>query len=531
MRAAVVEIGASRVALGIFRRVGDRLEVEAGAIEPLTMPPFEADQWVDDASEAIGRLGARVRYRGPVIATLPGHLLLSKHVKTPRVQPDKQGKVVCFEAAQSIPLPLDQVVWDHLVVGEHANATEVLLIAAKSAAVSTLCRGLERAGLAPETLLPAPLATLAAVRWAHGPATASRLLLNLGARTSHLLWETADGLVLRCLPLGGQQLTRQISEQCGCSWNEAEDLKQASPPAADVQRIGEEFARRLGQEITRTVLHFSRLGRFGEPGSLAAVGGGARMAGLPDALSAQLGMPVQPVDWSGRVQNCPVNGGTPPRNDWTEEPDVLGAALIHTGLGGRGMNLLPPRIRARRSIRRRLPGVALTALLLLVALAVPGIHYHRVGHDAARKARVMESEIAPLRAIESENQAVLQRIATLRRRITAIENVRARRHEWVAWLADLQTRLAGAGPAWIERMTVAPLADGGVGITIAGRAGAPGDDSADGSTAPGDLARNLRVALTTPPVLTRLEQQRFALAGSGQLEFEFLLVPVAARPL
>ena len=69
------------------------------------------DNWLEHTKAALTVLRGKMKQAGPVVLVLPAHLALTKLIKTPRVEPAKREKVIRFEAEQSIPYALADVVW------------------------------------------------------------------------------------------------------------------------------------------------------------------------------------------------------------------------------------------------------------------------------------------------------------------------------------------------------------------------------------------------------------------------------------
>jgi type IV pilus assembly protein PilM len=200
-RAVVVDCGARRTALGIFRRTGDRLRLDEFAVEVFPAAATAGDNWLEQTAAALLVLRRQMKAGGPVVLVLPAHLALTKFIKVPRVDPATREKVIRFEASQNIPHALPDVAWDSVVVGERDLDLEVMLAAAKLDAVEPLCDAAQAAEFEPRVVLPSPLATLAAFRLVPTIAPHATLVLNLGARSTTLLLADEKRFVVRTLPL------------------------------------------------------------------------------------------------------------------------------------------------------------------------------------------------------------------------------------------------------------------------------------------------------------------------------------------
>ncbi len=316
------------------------------------------------------KLRRRAQPGGPVTVVLPPHLVLTKLIRVPRIEPAKRARIIAFEAEQGIPYALNDVVWDSVVAAEHDSDLEVLLTAAKLEAVESLCATVQAAGFKPRLILPSPLATLAAFRLVHDASSEPALILNLGARSTTLLQMVGARFVTRTMALGGQ--SRLVTD------------------------AAETLATRLAQEVTRSMLFFRR--QCGMPGATRVylTGGGAGLAGLSETLAAKLEMPVDRLDVLSAIEIGPDAVRLDAAGPTLALTDLAGAAAIRLRPGLPMVNLLPPQLRRRESRRRRLPWLAATVILAGAALLPPLFHFRAHAAAARHKTSAVERALAPL---------------------------------------------------------------------------------------------------------------------------------------
>ena len=107
-----------------------------------------------EIAQSLGAVGARRKLSGPSAIAVPGHLALTKFIKTPSVAKEKRSKIISFEATENIPYPLEEVVWDHVVVADDGFDLEVMLTASKFDAMQSLCSAADAAGFPVERAAP-----------------------------------------------------------------------------------------------------------------------------------------------------------------------------------------------------------------------------------------------------------------------------------------------------------------------------------------------------------------------------------------
>ncbi len=531
-RATILDCGASRTALGVFHRQGRRIICDHLAVETFPLTAVHEDNWLENTGAALSALRTRVKMAGPVVLVLPAHLVLTKFVRTPRVGPARREKVLRFEAGQNIPYQLAEVVWDSVVAGEGAEGLDVLLAAAKLEAVEPICAAVQAAGFELQQILPAALATLAAFRLKQPGQAETSLILNLGARSTTLLLVQPGRFAVRSLPLGGASITQQIAENQDCDAGEAEGIKLSERGAGLTADAMETFATRLTREIARSALHFRRQNDMAQPARIHLTGGGARLAGLAQALAARLKVPVEHLDAFGAIE---LAGGAAPADDPGEAlalTDLAGAAATRLRSGQQGLNLLPPRWQERATLRRRLPWLVAAAALAVAALLPPALHYHVLAVVAGRKTAAIEQELVPLRERDARNRANLLQLAELRRQIGRLQDVRDRRASWLHLLVDLQERLGRVEDVWLEQLQVVPGTDGTLRLHLAGRLLDRTNPLARVSLGTSSrLNALLREIAVSPYVRVAEEGRRFDNSQPGVLQFEFVLAANPTQPL
>ena len=522
-RTTVIDCGASRTTLGVFSTKGGRLRLDTYATEIFALQAGHENNWLDNTRAALQSLRARVPATGPVVLVLPAHLVLTKLIKTPLIAPVQREKIIRFEAEQSIPYALADIVWDSIVVGERAIDVEVLLTAAKLDAVEPLCAAAQAAGFEPRLILPSPLAALASFRLAQPGQTVSSMVLNLGARSTTLLLVEARRFVVRTLSLGGSSITQQIAENQDCNAEEAEVIKLSERSASLNADAMETLATRLAQEITRSVLHFHRQSGVEKPARIYLTGGGARLAGLAERLAAKLKVPVDQFEALDSVEIA--HGAGDAGEHALMLADLIGAAATQLLPRQPVLNLLPPRLRRHESLRRRKPWLMAAAVLAVTALILPLVHFRSVTAEAQRKTAAIKRELAPLRERDARNRANLQQLEELKQQVVQLHNLYDRRTGWLNLLANLQDCLVCVEDVWLEKLQVTPAATGAsVKLVVSGRMLDKTNPLSKVSPETFNRVKALLASIVDLPFVAAIEGERFDNSQPGILKFDFVLV-------
>ena len=234
---------------------------------------------------------------------------------------DQFLNAIRFRAQEALPIPLDEAVLDYRVLGETESESgqiqrRVLLVVAHRELVE---RYVEACRLAGVTLSGIDLEAFALLRAVAPPADrADSALVAVSIGHDRTTLAVSDGRVCefaRVLEWGGGELNARLARVLGLSEPEVDALKRSlsvtgggapegftseqTAAAIDVLHRGIES---LVRELVSSLTYYQS-----QPGSLAIgeiilTGGGAKLAGLPEELERQLGVPVRLGDPLGRLE-------------------------------------------------------------------------------------------------------------------------------------------------------------------------------------------------------------------------------------
>jgi type IV pilus assembly protein PilM len=465
-RVLAVDIGAGHVACGAFT-VGPsgRLVLQQFALEPHSSDPTHEARWAVEIAQSLGAIATRRKLSGPAAIAVPGHLALTKFIKTPSVAKEKRGKIVAFEAAENIPYPLEEVVWDHVVVSDDGFDLEVMLTAVKFDAMQALCSAADAAGFPVERATPASLALCHAFRYNYPNVHDSVIVVNVGARTTNLLFLEGDRFYVRTLALAGNAVTQSIADELRIDFASAEtlkiqvlsgksDLPAGSPSRATVQRAASGFATRLQLEITRSAVNHRRQSGSAAPVAVYLTGGGSLIDELPAALAEKLKLPVERYDSLKNVDLSADARAAGAESSAAVLGDLVGLATRLVKKDETEASLLPPALTAALAFRKRQPLFIAAAALVVVALAPPIVYFHQVTTATLERLSQVDSHLMPLRAVENRNQDNLRQIEEAAKQITALRGAYETKANWINFFADLQERLVKIEDVWLDKLQV-----------------------------------------------------------------------------
>ncbi len=521
-RILAVDVGASHVACGMFTAgATGRLVLQHFAFESHSSDPAHESRWAIEVAQSLGAAAARRKLSGPSALAVPGHLALTKFVKTPSIAKEKRGKIIAFEASENIPYPLEEVVWDYAVVWDDSFDLEVMLAAVKFDSMQALCTAADNAGFPIERAIPAGLALRHAFRYSHPELHDSVVVANIGARSTNLLLLENGRFYLRTLPLAGNTVTHGISEELRIDFAQAEilkvqvlsgasDLPANSPSRLAVQRAAVNFSTRLQLEVTRSTINHRRQSGGGIPVGLYLTGGGSQIPGLTGVLAEKLKIPVEPFNPLRQVDLSADARAAGAESAQAALSDLVGLATRLVVKDEPDASLLPPAITEAINFRKRQPAFIAAAVVGALALLPPIIYLHSVASATLQHVALIDDQLMPLRSLEHRNAGNLSQIAEAKKQIAALRGGYDTKANWVNFFGDLQKRLVDVEDVWLDRLQVVRPD-----IDITASLPAPAAPSPDPATAPAaggdapppaDAAPATEVTPPAPPV-------RLALSG------------------
>src|SRR3989454_986235 len=198
----------------------------------------------------------------------PGFHVFSKFVKLPPVDAGKVTQIIQYEAQQNVPFPIEEVVWDYQILGSTPGGElEVLLVAIKADIVEGLFRITEAEGLHLQLTDVSPAALCNAFRYNYGDLEDCTMLLDIGAKTSNLLFFEKGKVFSRSINLGANSITQDFANESKLKYDVAEKIKieegfvslggayeePENANQAAISKIARQFMTRLHIQVNQTM--------------------------------------------------------------------------------------------------------------------------------------------------------------------------------------------------------------------------------------------------------------------------------------
>lgn len=460
----IINCGASRVTAAVVNSNGGQLHVDKLVTETLHYDYSSDEGWIGALGKALHSLHHEHKLSGKASFIIPGSQVLTKTIRIPHVEAAKRAQIIAFEAQQNIPYPLHEVVWDSQVIDDDGVETEVLFIACKTTTIDEFCSEVSRAGFIVSSIDAATVLDYNAVQYAYPEMEKDVLLINVGARTTNLLFKSTDGFFVRNIQLGGNSLTQNIADSLGKPFAQAEEIKHKffngeldysdeDSGAKLLSSCSDSFIRRMGQEITRSVVNYRRQRKGAAPKHILLSGRGALLEGLSEQLGTSQKAEVAFFD---PLQNVTLDAqiASDSRSLKLEISEIIGVAAQKLVADSAGVNLLPGAVQREMEFAGKKPFLVAAAILLALAPWPAFFGYKELSADYAQKAQAVQSEVAPLEkrvATISKNADQAEALSDSIRQVEGLVNSKT---NWIQFFAELQESLAMTEDAWLDTLRV-----------------------------------------------------------------------------
>lgn len=438
----------------------------------------------------------------------PGFHVFSKFVKLPPVDASKVTQIIQYEAQQNVPFPLAEVVWDYQILGSTSTGElEVLLVAIKSDIVEGLFRVTESAGLRLQLADVSPAALCNAFRYNYGDLEDCTMLLDIGAKTSNLLFFEKGKVYSRSINLGANSITQDFANESKLPWADAEQKKISegfvslggayeepeNPHQAAISKIARQFMTRLHIQVNQTMQFYRGQQGGSAPQRLFLSGGASLMPYTAQFFAEKLNVPVEYFNPFRNVQIDPsVN-----LEELARVAHALGEVV---GLGLRNLahcpvelNLMPESTLNWVQFNQKKPYFIATVFSLVLVVFASTYLFSNLTAVNKDELTKLQDTIRPLAEKAEKFKKAQADTKKSLQEADQFANWLQDRYYWADVLtelhrvlivaeADTTAKLRTPTGVWIERFVSAPLTDEAASGGMLGQPAAPfSRDNAPGS--------------------------------------------------
>ena len=403
---------------------------------------------------------------GPLVVSLSGQMVFPRFAKIPSVGDAEQQ--VRYEIEQNVPFPIDEIVSDHQFVGmtpEGDKAT--LIVAAKLEAVRSVTDAVRATGLKPMMVDVSPIAICNALKFAYPQLGGCSVVLDVGSKTTNLIILEDEKIYNRSIPVAGNTITKEIAQQFGCSFEEAEQLKlergyvalggvtEDEDEVSDrVSKIVRTVLTRLHAEISRSINFYRSQQGGSAPTRLFLTGGTARLPQLDQFFTESLQVEVEFLNPFGGVKFGPKIDPGALDTDAFALTESVGLALRGGDTAWLKINLMPPELVNEARAIKRIPFLVAGGVAFLAALGVAALVQNRSAEAANAKLERVQARNSALSSSEAKLKAEIRQVDEATAKCDEFQQLLSSRSAALRRLQDVRKSLVNG--MWITDWTAIP---------------------------------------------------------------------------
>ncbi len=468
-RILALDIGASSLKLAEFIPLkSGGIELIKHSIKSLGLDPHadaERPSYIISTIEEI--LAEHQIKPGPVLISVSGQSVFSRFVKLPPVDQDKVYQIVAYEAQQNVPFPIEEVVWDYQLIGGTEGDLDVMLAAIKGDIIAGVTDCVEQAGLLPDLVDVAPMALYNAVRYNYSDLDECALIIDMGARSTDLVFLEANRAFSRSIPVAGNAITQQIMREFELDFSDAEDMKKAhafvawggayeAPPGEVADKVSKSVRSvmtRLHAEINRSINFYRGQQEGGQPKRILLTGGTSVIPYTDVFFKDKLKAEVEYLNPFMNVAVADEISAEEIGRDAHTLGEVVGLALRRVLTCPIEINLMPPRVVSDKAFRKKHPVLLAAAYGIVVLLIVWCVYFLRLSQLGEERLQLVRERVSALQAVEAQLREPEQQIASVEEKLAEIHSLIEDKTRWAEIMDGINELL----PEGVWLTSVSPI--------------------------------------------------------------------------
>jgi len=491
-RILALNVGASKIVLAEFIvKSGRPPELVNYGTSDLGVDP-ENDAGI--GSHLVSAIKEIMKSRGihpaPMMLSLSGQIVFPRFVRLPAVGSDKLLQMVQYEVEQNVPFPIDEIVWNHQFIGDDSSGEQcAMIVAAKIENVREITDRVVEMGLEPEIVDVAPMALYNCLRYNYPDLAGCTVVLDIGARSTNLIFLEDEKIYNRCIPVAGNAITQELAKSFQIPFADAEALKreQAFVALGGVYASGDETTERISKvvrnvvtrlhaEISRSVNFYRSQQGGNAPVRMFLTGGSAVLPHLDTFFREKLQIevsylnPFTNVALSNRINREKIGV------DAFVLSESVGLALRRSLACPVEINLMPPEIVKRKSFKKRIPFFGLAAAGVLLSLGIWAMYEKQMAKLYVFQNEQVETKLSSVKAKQKQLKSAEKSKADVQQQADAVRGAMLERTAWLKrvdairkslpegmWLTELvplknesgvATGVRIVGRGWVDKLRV-----------------------------------------------------------------------------
>ncbi len=445
-RILALNVGASKIALAEFSIQGGNAPKLLNYGLADLVPSAEGGESSGDL--LVTTLRSLMKQEGirqaPLLISLSGQVVFPRFVKLPAVGKDKLLQMLQYEVEQNVPFPLDEIVWHHQFIGDASTGEQnAMIVAAKLDSVREVTDSVVAGGFEPEIIDVSPMAIYNALRFNYADLDGCAMVLDIGARSTNLIFVEQDRIYSRCIPVAGNAITQELSKSMQISMEAAEKLKRErgyvslggvhqseDETAEHVSRVVRNVMTRLHAEISRSINFYRSQQGGSAPIHLFLTGGTSLLPHLDLFFKEKLQVEVEYLNPFVNIMLSPKLDREQVGVDAFMLAEVVGLALRCSLACPVEVNLMPPELVKQKTLKRRIPFLGLAALCILISLGIWTLHQRNMTELYESQREQVEQQLQSLKGKQSNLDAARKKKEVVKTRTDAMKSLLLSRSEW-----------------------------------------------------------------------------------------------------
>ena len=413
--------------------------------------PAQIKEAVKELREAM-----KVPAKEPVNFSLPAQSVFSRFVKLPGGSPEDVSSIIAFEAQQNVPFPIDEVVWDYQIMGSQRDGNwDVVLVAMKSDQLTEVADAVTAGGLKPQVIDVAPMAVYNAFRFNYPETTGCSLIIDIGARTTNLIFVEGSRAFSRSIPVGGNSISAAVAKEFHQDITLAERLKvekgsvslggayaePSDPTEARVAKVVRNTMTRLHAEIARSISFYRTSQAGSQPVRVLLCGGTVGLPYMVEFFSEKL---QTPIEFLNPLRNVTVASAQVAESLAAKAHtfgELVGAALRSFENCPLEINLRPPSVVRDQDLARRKPFLILAAICLLLTLAAWWLYFSQAAKVTDEVLARVQADVSKLDGVSQEMEKLAAEQKKLEATVAPVLLAAAERSAWAEIFDELGAKL------------------------------------------------------------------------------------------
>jgi type IV pilus assembly protein PilM len=453
-----LSLGSQQVTGATFTKTaGGGLRLEKVERRDLIGDPGEEGSRSAQMTQAIKEVAAALKAKGDAVSyVISSFPVLVKFASLPALDGAQVDQIVEFEAQQQVPYPINEVVWGYQLMGEPGDVeVEVALAAVKSDELTEIDNLVTAAGLKSKGAEFSPASLYNALRFNYADLEETTLLVDIGARTTDMIFMEGGKVFIRTVKIGGADISRAIAKEFGVDFNSADHRKvidgfvalggpyadHDDPEIAAISKVVRNSLTRLHSEVMRTINFYRSQQGGSAPSFLLLSGATSSLPFIREFFAEKLNLPV---DHFNPFRNITVAKGATAELASAKAHqlgDLVGNALSQIGEVPLGIRLIPESVKKGQDLDARKPALVLALVSVAALLGAVGFHFSKGAALAEEKLASIQSKSSALEKYGKEIKGFETEIATVQSQAEPyVEAVRHRVY-WVQVFNYLSSRL------------------------------------------------------------------------------------------